>query len=51
MYTHKHVRHDEVLPGRCKKCGELINLLEVYSTGEDQICPKCKAIRPGFEPL
>ena len=51
MFNIERVRHDEVLPGRCKKCGEIVNLLEVYYTGESQKCPKCKEIRPGFDVL
>lgn len=48
MSPHKHERHDEVLPGRCKKCGEIINMLEVAADA-DKKCPKCKESRPGFE--
>lgn len=51
MFNTERVRHDEVLPGRCRKCGEIVNLIVVHSTGEDQICPKCMSIRPGFDPL
>lgn len=50
MFNTERVRHDEESPGRCKKCGEIINLLEVCSD-EDQICPKCHSIRPGYKVL